>query len=82
MDAHFIFLIEITQWLSPFVIVLKKNGKLHICVNYQKVDSQTKKDLFPLPFLDSILDIVAGHEMYSFMDGHSGYNQMEMVQKD
>ncbi len=82
MDAHFIFPIEITQCLSPLVIVLKKNGKLGICVDYQKVDSQTKKDPFPLPFLDSILDTVARHDMYSFMDGYSGYNQVKMVQKD
>ncbi len=82
MDAHFIFPIKITQWLSPLVIVLKKNGKLRICVDYQKVDSQTKKDPFPLPFLDSILDTMARHDMYSFMDGYSGYNQVKMVQKD
>ncbi len=51
-------------------------------MDYQKVDSQTKKDPFPLPFLDSILDTVARHDMYSFMDGYSGYNQVKMVQKD
>jgi hypothetical protein len=32
--------------------------------------------------LDSILDLVAGHEMYSFMDGYNGYNQVKMVEKD
>jgi hypothetical protein len=41
-----------------------------------------KKDPFPLPFLDSILDIVVGHEMYSFMDRYSGYNQVKMVEED
>ncbi len=34
-----------------------------------KLNAQTKKDLFPLPFLDLILNFVARHEMYSFMDG-------------
>jgi hypothetical protein len=58
--------------------VLKKNGKLHICVDYRKLNAQTKKDPFPLPFLDSILDSVAEHEMYSFMDGYSRY----MAKKD
>jgi hypothetical protein len=52
----FIYSIKTTQWLSPIVIVLKKNGKLHICVDYRKLNAQTKKDPFPLPFLDSILD--------------------------
>ncbi len=73
-DARFIYLIETTQWLFPFIIVPKKNGKLWICVDYHKLNVQTKKDLFPLPFLDSILNFVAGHEMYSFMDGYSRYN--------
>jgi hypothetical protein len=82
LDTQFIFPIETTQWLLPLVIISKKNGKLHICVDYQKLNSQTKKDPFPLPFLDSILDTMVGHEMYSFMDGYSGYNQVKMVEKD
>jgi hypothetical protein len=82
LDTQFIFPIETTQWLSPLVIVPKKNGKLHICANYQKLNSQTKKDPFPLPPLDSTLDIVVGHEMYSFMNGYNGYNQVKMVGDD
>jgi hypothetical protein len=50
-------------------------GLLHIeCPN--------QKDPFPLPFLDSILDFVVGHEMFSFMDGYSSYNQVKMAEKD
>jgi hypothetical protein len=78
--AQFIFPIETIQWLSPLVIVSKKNGKLRICVDYQKLNSQTKKDPFPLPFLDLVLDIVAIHEMYSFMDGYNAYNQVKVVE--
>ncbi len=81
LDAQFIFPNKITQWLSLLVIVLKKNGKLCICVGYRKLNSQTKNDPFPLPFLDSVLDIVAKHEMYSFMDGYNGYNQVKMAKK-
>jgi hypothetical protein len=50
LDTIFIYLIETTQWLSLLVIVPKKNGKLHICVDYWKLNAQTKKDPFPLPF--------------------------------
>jgi hypothetical protein len=59
--------------------VPKKNDKLRICVDYQKLNAQTKKDPFLLPFLDSILDLVVGHEMYSFMDGYSNYNQVKTI---
>jgi hypothetical protein len=68
---------ETTQWLSPLVIVPKKNGKLCICMDYQKLNAQTKKDPFSLPFLDSILDSVVGHKIYSFMDRFNGYNQFK-----
>ncbi len=60
----------------------KKNGKLHIYVDYRKLNAQTKKDPFPLPFLDSVFDLMAGHDMYSFMDGYSSYNQVTMAEED
>ncbi len=64
LDVGIIYLIETIQWLSPLVIVPKKNGKLHICVDYWKLNAQTKKDWFLLPFLDSIIDSMVGHKMY------------------
>ena len=46
------------------------------------MNAVTIKDLFPLPFMDSILEEVAGHEFYSFMDGFSGYNQISIAEED
>ncbi len=62
--------------------MLKKKGKLHICVDYRKLNAKTKKDPFLLPFLDSILDLVVQHEMYSFMDGYNDYNQVKMAEEN
>jgi hypothetical protein len=42
----------------------------------------TRKDHFPLPFMDQILERVAGHEFYYFLDGYSGYNQIEIALED
>jgi predicted transcriptional regulator len=67
LDIGFIYRIKTTQWLSPSVIVPKKYSKLHIHVDYQKLNAQTKKDLFMLPFLDSIIDSMVGHEMYGWL---------------
>ncbi len=78
LDTGFIYPIEITQWISLLVTIPKKNGKLRICVDYHKLNIQTKKNPFPLPFLDS----VARHEIYSFMDGYSSYNQVKMAEED
>jgi hypothetical protein len=54
----------------------------YVCVDYWKLDAQTKKDPFLLPFLDSILNLVVWHKMYSSMDGYNNYNQVKMPNKD
>jgi hypothetical protein len=50
-----------------------------MCIDYRKLNSMTRKDHFPLPFMDRILERVAGHEFYCFLDGYSGYNQIEIA---
>ena len=62
----FIRPVKQATWLSPIVVVPKKNGKIRVCVDYRKLNAVTVTDAFPLPFTDSVLDAVAGHEMYSF----------------
>lgn len=82
LKVGFIYPIENAEWLSPVVVVPKKNGKLRICVNYKKLNDATKKDVYPIPFTDELLDSVAEHEMYSFLDGFSGYNQVTVAPED
>ncbi len=52
----------------------KKNGKLKICVDFKKLNKATKKDPYPLPFSDELLNIVAGYEAYLFLDGYSRHH--------
>ena len=66
------------RWLSPIVVVPKKKGKIRVYGDYRKLNVVTVIDVFPLPFTDNMLDVVKGHEMYSFLDGFSGYNQVRM----
>ena len=82
LNVGFIVPIDQAEWLSPIVVVPKKSGKIRVCVDYRKLNAATITDPFPLPFVDSILDDVAGHEMYSFLDGFSGYNQIRMAEED
>ena len=74
----FIRPVKQATWLSPIVVVPKKNGKIRVCVDYRKLNATTVMDAFPLPFTDRVLDAVTGHEVYSFLDGFSGYNQIRM----
>jgi hypothetical protein len=82
LRVGFIRSVKRATWLSPIVVVPKKNGKLRVCVDYRKLNAATIIDAFPLPFTDGVLDTVAGHEMYIFLDGFSGYNQIRMAEED
>ncbi|XP_060964103.1 uncharacterized protein LOC133033406 [Cannabis sativa] len=50
-----------------------------MCIDYRKLNAATCKDHFPLPFIDQILERVADHPFYSFLDGYSGYYQIEIA---
>jgi hypothetical protein len=63
----FIQSIEEATWLSPIVIVPKKNGKLKIYIDFKKVNATTKKDPYPLPFTYEMLNTIIGYEAYSFL---------------
>ena len=53
-----------------------------VCIDYRKLNAGTRKDNFPLPFVDQILERVTRHEFYFFLDGYSGYNQNEISLED
>ena len=53
-----------------------------MCVDYRKLNAVTRKDHFPLPFIDQILERVAGHMFYCFLDGYLGYYQIEIALED
>jgi hypothetical protein len=64
------------------VVVLKKNGKLKICVDFKKLNKATKKDSYLLPFFHEVLNIVARYEAYSFLDGYVRYHQISITLED
>ena len=53
-----------------------------MCIDNRKLNAGTRKDHFPLPFVDQMLERVAGHEFYYFLNGYSGYNQIEIALED
>ena len=82
LRAGFIYPVENSEWVSPMVVMPKKNGKWRVCVDYKPLNAATKRDHFPLPFQDEILNEVAGHECYTVCDGYSGYFQIHIVEED
>ena len=53
-----------------------------VCIDYRKLNLATKKDHYPLPFTDQILEKLAGQEFYCFLDGYLGYNQIAVHEHD
>ncbi|GJT86522.1 reverse transcriptase domain-containing protein [Tanacetum coccineum] len=53
-----------------------------VCIDYQKLNEATRKDHFPLPFMDQMLERLAGNEYYCFLDGFSGYFQIPIDPPD
>ncbi|CAN6579368.1 unnamed protein product [Malus baccata var. baccata] len=53
-----------------------------VCIDYRKLNNTTRNDHFPLPFIDQMLERLAGHSFYCFLDGYSGYNQIVIAPDD
>jgi hypothetical protein len=60
LATGFIQFVGEATWLSPIVVVPKKNGKLKIYIDFLKLNTTTKKDPYPLPFTYEVLNIVVG----------------------
>ena len=67
-----------SAWASPIVIVPKKDGTSRFCVNFRRVNAVTKKDVYPLPMIDDVLDTLGGSQYFSTLDLSSGYWQIEL----
>ena len=53
-----------------------------MCIDNRKFNKATRKDHFPLPFIDQLLDRLTEHAFFLFLDGYSGYNQTIISLKD
>ena len=53
-----------------------------MCIDYKKLNEATRKDHYPLPFMDQMLERLAGQSFYYFLDGYSGYNQVAVDPQD
>jgi hypothetical protein len=82
LAVRFIEFVKKTTWLSPIVVVPKKNLKLEINIDFRKLNVTIKKDPYPLTFTNEVLNTIAGYEAYSFLDGYSGYHQISIALKD
>ena len=74
--VQFIWEVYYPDWLTNVVMVKKANGKWRMCVNFTNLNKAYPKDSYPLPRINQLVDSTAGHQLLSFMDAFSGYNQI------
>jgi hypothetical protein len=82
LRAGFIYLVPLTEWVLNIVPIAKKQGTIRVCVDYRDLNKACPKDNYSTPFIDQIIDDCARCEIFSFMDGLSGYNQIDILPQD
>src|SRR5579871_3455910 len=68
-------------WATPILFIKKKNGKLHLVVDYCKLNKVTRKDTYPLLRIDELLDSLGNMAMFSTLNMCSGFYQIEVDPK-
>ena len=67
-----------SPWSSPVVMVRKKDGSLRFCVDYRELNKVTRKDTYPLPRVDDLLDQIGQSKFFTTLDLASGYWQIRV----
>jgi hypothetical protein len=80
--AGFIYTITYISWVSNPAPVNKKQGTIRVYRDFRDLNHACLKDNFSTPFINQIIDDYVGHEALSFMDGFSGYNQIQIHSAD
>jgi len=84
-DSSWVSLVQVVPKKGGMTIIKNDQNELiltktvtgwRMCIDYRKLNEDTRKDHYPLPFLDQMLERLAGQSFYYFLDGYSGYNQI------
>ena len=95
LNAGVIYAILDNPWVVPkkggFTVIRNEKNELiptrtmigwRVCIDYRKLNSATRNDQYPLPFIDQMLDKLTGHPYFYFLDGYSDYNQIATAPED
>ena len=87
-DSSWVSPVHVVPKKGEFTVIRNEKNELiptrtvtgwRVCIDYRKLNTATRKDHFFLPFIDQMLDRLAGHPHFCFLDGYSGYNQIAIA---
>nr|GEZ62924.1 reverse transcriptase domain-containing protein [Tanacetum cinerariifolium] len=90
-DSHWVSPVHCVPKKGGFTVVENEDNELipthlvtgwRVCIDYRKLNKATRKDHFHLPFMDQMLERLAGNQYYCFLNGFSGYFQIPIDPKD
>jgi hypothetical protein len=90
-DSKWVAPIHVVPKRARLMVVKNKDDELvptriqsgwRVCIDYHKLNAATRKDHFPLPIIDQMVERLAGHEYYYLLDGYFGYNQVPVDPED
>ncbi|KAG0774120.1 hypothetical protein G6F22_014319 [Rhizopus arrhizus] len=67
-----------SPWAAPVILVKKKNGEYRMVIDYRKLNAATKKDAYPLPRIDDLLDTLGKAKVFSALDMRAGFHQVPL----
>ena len=70
------------DWLANTVVVKKKNGNWRVCIDFIDPNKACPKDLFPIPQIDQLVDVMVGHPWMSLLDAFQDYHQIPLALPD
>ena len=82
VTVEFIREVYYHDWLANVVMVKKANGKWRMCVDFIDLNKACPKDSYPLPCIDQLVDSTVEHQLLSFINEFSRYNQIKMDKAD
>ena len=90
-DSQWVSPVHVVPEKAEVTVIVNNKGeeiqtrlptKWRVCIDYRKLNAATKKDHFPLPFIDQIHDRLVGQTYFCFLDGYSRYNQIVIHPND
>lgn len=82
LDAQIIVPLRFSKWVANLVPVRNNNGEIRLCVDFRNMNRSSKKDNYPLPKMEHILQRVTSASKMSMIDGFSCYNQVYVLPED